>query len=138
MKEQHIINLIKSRFYEVGNPAQVPLLKGGSSFRAELSSDGIYVDNLGILPLLRWEVFTEAVSLLKSNGGRAKRGDAMNSRLGDKDLPLNSVEGHITKSVYGYEEGDWVFRRITPIACILIWAKICDHKPGELLISDNI
>lgn len=74
------------------------------------------------MPFLRWSVFIEAVSVLKSNGGRAKRGDAMKSKLGEEGLPVNSVEGHVAHMVSGYHEGDNVFRRITPIACILIWA----------------
>lgn len=47
----------------------------------------------------------------------------MNSKLGEKRLPLNSVEGHVAHKVYGSKEGYYVFRRITPITCILIWAK---------------
>lgn len=135
MEGQNIINRIKSRFDEVGNPARIPLLKGGRSFKAEFSTDGIYVDNLRNQPLLRWEAFIEAVSILKANSGRAKKGYAMKSKLGEQDLLLNSVEGHIAHTVYGYQVGDSVFRRITPIVCILIWANICQNKPGELILS---
>jgi hypothetical protein len=135
VKEFDVINLIKNKFNEVGNPARVPLIRGNETFKAEISKDGIIVDNLGNQPHLKWNVFTEAVSILKANGGKAKKGDAMKSKLGEKGLPLNSIEGHIAHTVYGYQEGDTVFRRITPIACILIWAKICQHKPGELIIS---
>jgi hypothetical protein len=134
MGGQDIIGMIKNRFVETGNPAQIPLLRGDSSFKAEVSTDGIYVDNLGNQPFLPWSVFIEAVSVLKANGGRARRGNAY-SKLGEKDLPLNSIEGHIAHIVYKNKIGDSVFRRITPIACILIWAKLCRHKPGELLLS---
>jgi hypothetical protein len=118
----------------MGNPTQIPLLKGDESFEAELSTDGIYVDNLGTQPFLPWVVFTETVSLLKKSGGRAPRGDAMNSKLSESKLPINSVEGHIAHIVYGKQLGDTIFRRITPIACILIWSKICRHEPGELVL----
>lgn len=128
-------NRIKSRFDEVGNPARIPLLRGGRTFNAEITKDGIYVDNLGNQPFLIWDAFIEAVSILKANGGRAKKGDAMKSKLCEQDLPLNSIEGHIAHVVYEYQKGDYVFRRITPIACILIWAKICQHKPGELILA---
>jgi hypothetical protein len=92
------------------------------------------VSNLDKQPLLRWAVFEETVALLGRNGGRASRGDAMNSKLGDDDLSLDSVEGHIAATIYGQREGDSVFRRITPVACILIWAGICRHSPGELVL----
>ena len=133
-----VVSIIKKRFVEVGNPAQIPLLKGNESFEAKLSNDGISVDNLGNSPFLPWDVFIESVSLLHENGGQAKRGDAMNSKLGDEKLPLNSIEGHVAHVVYGIQIGDRItIRRITPIACILIWAKICQHKSGELLLSNN-
>lgn len=138
MQGQEIINIIKKKFDEVGNPARIPLIRGNETFKAEISEDGIIVDNLGNQPHLKWNVFTEAVSILKANGGKAIKGDAMNSRLGERGLPLDSVEGHIAHKVYGTKEGNYVFRRITPIACILIWAQICQHKPGKLILSAYI
>ena len=119
----------------MGNPTQIPLLKGGRSFEAKLSADGIYVDNLGNQPFLPWVVFTETVALLKRSGGRAARGDAMKSKLDERNLPINSVEGHVAHVVYGKQRGDSAFRRVTPIACILIWAEICRHEPDELVLS---
>lgn len=133
-----VVNLIKKKFDEVGNPARVPLIRGNKTFEAEISQDGIFVDNLGNQPRLHWNVFVEAVSILKENGGHAKKGNAMNSKLGEKGLPIDSIEGHIAYKMYGYKEGDSVFRRITPIACILIWANICKHKPGKLILSNNL
>ena len=135
MENSEVIGIIKRRFDKKGNPTQIPLLKGGKSFKAELSTDGIYVDNLGNQPFLPWVVFTETVSLLKRRGGRAVRGNAMMSKLGEQNLPITSVEGHIAHVIYGKQMGDSVFRRVTPIACILIWAKICRHEPSELVLS---
>jgi hypothetical protein len=125
---------IKLKFVEAGSPAEIPLLKGGGSFVAELTEGGIRVSNLRNEPFLPWVVFQEAVCVLIRNNGRAMRGDAMNWRLGDERLPPDSVEGHIAHVVYGKRPGDAVFRRITPVACILIWAGICDAAPGELVL----
>ena len=69
------------------------------------------------------------------NNGTAMRGDAMNAKLGDEGLPLDSVEGHIAHVVYGKKIGDSVFRRITPIACILVWSGICESKPMKLVLT---
>jgi hypothetical protein len=128
-----VVDRIKRRFEAVGPAARIPLLKG-DSFTASIAEDGITVSNLATQPLLPWAVFEEAVTLLGRTGGHAIRGDAMNCKLGDDGLSLDSVEGHIAATVYGQRKGDSVFRRITPVACILIWAGVCGHSPGELVL----
>ena len=92
-----------------GSNLQIPLLKGGT-FNAQLTIDGILVDNLGNQPLLPWVVFHEAICVLIRNNGVAYRGNAMNSKLGDPGLSLNSIEGHIAYVVYGKIVGDTIFR----------------------------
>jgi len=72
--------------------------------------------------------------LLARQGGRAESGDAMGSRLGDEGLPLDSIEGHIAQVVYGKQVGESVFRRISPISAILVWAGVCDTDTGELIL----
>jgi hypothetical protein len=132
----NVEKIIPEKFRETGSPAKIPLLQKGS-FTATLVPGGVNVNNLGTQPFLPWAVFEEALSLIVNNGGKAERGDAMQSRLGDPKLPLNSIEGHIAHTIYQKSVGDSVFRRITPIACILIWAGICIHKPGELAFLEN-
>ena len=128
-----VLERIKEKFEQTGSPTLIPLLKDGS-FTAELVEDGVKVDNLGNQPFLPWAVFQEAVCVMMRNGGRAERGDAMGPRLGEPGLPLDSIEGHIAYVVYGHQPGDSVFRRITPISCILIWAGVCDAAPNELVL----
>ncbi len=130
------ITAIKHKFAQTGHPTEIPLLKGGS-FTADLVNDGIMVDNLGTQPFLPWAVFQEAICVLVRNGGRANRGNAMKAKLGDEGLSFDSVEGHIAHVVYGKNTGDAVFRRITPIACILIWAEICYAEPRQLILIDH-
>lgn len=127
-------NMIKRRFAEIGSPATIPLQRRGT-FTATLVDRGVNVDNLGNLPLLPWATFDEAVRVIIRNGGRALRGNAMMSRLGDSGLPLDSVEGHVAYAVYGKRPGDMVFRRISPIAAILLWAGICRARPRELVLA---
>jgi hypothetical protein len=127
------VEMIRRKFAESHDTAQIPLLKGGY-FTAKVTAEGIRVDNLGTQPLLPWAVFQEAVCVLMRNGGRAERGDAMGPKLGDEGLSEDSIEGHIASVVYGKRPGDSVFRRITPIACILVWAGVCRAEPGELVL----
>ena len=129
------VEMIKQKFAEVGNPAQIPNRKG-ERFEATMVGDGVEVGNLGDSPFLPWAVFQEAVCILIQNGGRAKRGDVMGPRLGDPELPLNSVEGHIAQVVYGHPVGRAIFRRIVPIDGILVWAGICTTAPNELILCD--
>lgn len=129
------VTAIESRFAQTGSPAQIPLLRGSRTFSAELVPGGVRVSNLGAQPFLPWAAFQEAVCVLIRSGGRARRGDAMNHRLGDPGLSLGSVEGHVACVVYGKQPGDAVFRRITPLACILIWAGVCRAGRGELILA---
>lgn len=128
------VEVIKRRFAETDGEVTIPLLKGDRHFTAELTDEGIKVDNLGNQPLLPWEVFQEAVCVLIRSGGRANRGDAMKSKLGDEGLSVDSIEGHIAQVVYGKRRGDAVFRRITPVACILVWSGVCEAEPRELIL----
>ncbi len=134
MNTLEVVDAIRSKFSVAGNPAQVPYIRGTGFITAELINNGIRVDNLGNLPFLPWIAFQEAICVLIRYGGRAKRGNAMNFRLGESGLAMDSIEGHIAHVVYGKSEGDSIFRRITPIACILIWAGVCKAEPGELVL----
>ncbi|NPV89943.1 MAG: hypothetical protein HPY50_04105 [Firmicutes bacterium] len=135
INDTDVVNIIKEKFYQNDDSADIPMLKHGS-FKATLSPDGIYVSNLKSMPFLPWAVFTEAISLLKRKGGRAQKGNAMVNKLGEDGLSLDSVEGYIANNVYGKQVGETVFRRITPIACILVWAGICSNEPGKLVLSN--
>jgi hypothetical protein len=139
MDAAHAIEAIKEKFAQADKPAAIPLLKkrgGRDHFAATLSrgGDGIDVDNLRKNPFLPWVVFEEAIGVMISNKGRAMRGDTMRWKLGDAKLPLNSIEGHIAHVIYRQQIGETVFRRITPIACILIWAGVCKGARGELVL----
>lgn len=114
---------------------RIPLLRGGT-FWAELTEGGIQVSNLHSQPLLPWAAFEETVRLLARKGRRAIRGNAMEGKLCEGALPLDSVEGRVAQAVYGKRPGESVLRRITPVACILIWAGICEAAPGALVLRD--
>ena len=121
LDEKTVVEIIRSKFIEEGLSVKIPLQRG-RSFGAILKDGGIEVTNLGTQPFLPWAVFTETIKLLQENGGRAERGDAMSAKLGEAKLPVNSIEGHIAHFVFKKQEGDTVFRRISPIAAILVWA----------------
>ncbi len=134
-----VVEAITRRFVLVGNPAQVPLLRysqrGKTIFKAHLTNDGIFVDNLPHAnSLLPWEVFVETVKLLEGQGGSARKGSSV-YKLGSEQLPLDSIEGHIAHVVFNKQVGETVLRRISPITGILRWARICESKPGKLVLK---
>jgi len=127
------VEKIRAKFEETGSPARIPKIRDGY-FTGTLRPEGVEVDNLGKHPFLPWAVFQETICLLIRKGGRAIKGRAMSGKLGDPDLPLDSVEGHVAHVVYGKRLGDSAFRKITPIGCILIWAGVCKNARGVLLL----
>jgi hypothetical protein len=133
MNENDVVLIIKHKLTNKGGQALIPLQRGGY-FKVKLVEGGIEVDNLGSQPFLPWQVFKEAVVIMIHKGGAAKRGNAMDYKLGSDGLPFDSIEGYIASVVYKKKAGDSVFRRITPISCILKWAGICENKPGKMIL----
>jgi len=134
MNSRYCVEHLKNKFSSQGKKVSIENLRG-DVFSAEICDEGILVDNLGPNPLLPWKVFEEAINAMLALGGTAPKGNAMNSKYGDRDLSFDSVEGRIANIVYGKKEGDTVFRRITPIASILIWAGLCENLPSALRIK---
>jgi hypothetical protein len=106
LEKVNVIERIRDKFLENGNTIEIPLLKGQKTFQAVLNEDGISVSNLASQPFLPWSA----------------------------GLPIDSVEGRIAFKVYGKQLGQTVFRRITPIACILEWAGICMNQRGKVVL----
>ena len=130
-----ISSIIREKLTLNGGKAKVKLLRGDKYFNVKLVDEGILVDNLDKEPLLEWKVFEKTIELLKAKDGCATKGDAMAYKLGEGNLTIDSVEGYIAKEVYNKEIGDSVFRRITPIVNILIWADLCENGSGELILK---
>ena len=97
---------------------------------------GVEVDNLNDnTKFITIDAFVAVISLLSlSNDQTAIKGKAIGFELGDSELPLNSVEGHVANIIYGKKAKDIVFRRITPISKILEWAGICENGKGFLTL----
>ena len=133
LNERSAINKIKLKFEKIDRVVIISLLTGGF-FSARMTEEGVMVDNLGFYPFLPWKVFTEAINLLIRNSGRVEKGEAMSSRLGEEGLELETLEGHVAHFVYGRKIGETVFRRISPISAILVWAGVCDATTDELIL----
>ena len=137
---------IVQKLTAAGGFAEIPKQRKGA-FTAQLNADQqcIHVNCLGNYPNIPLRAFDVVEALLRKKQGKALRGNAMNFRLGEERLPCDSVEGRVAHKLYGLSVGDVVFRRITPLTCILVWAGVCVHGKGMLIdsiyykkISENI
>lgn len=127
---------IKNKFDNGKGKVDIPL-QTNNTFKAKATKEGIELDNLGNYPLLEWKVFDEIENLFKEKGPAVLKGDAMNYKLGESGLPIDSIEGRVAYKVYNKELGDSVFRRISPIVGILRWADICDNQNKYLVLTDQ-
>lgn len=129
-----VVESIKKMFHEIGNPANISLLKG-DFFKAELFEDGIKVENQGDEFFLPWSAFIETVRLLIGDPGSVPSEAVENNKPGDSGLYITSIDGVPTYVVYGGKLGYSVYKRIAPIAAVLIWAEICRYEAGYLILN---
>lgn len=133
----HHLQVLKDRIIETNDTIEIPLQGGGKMTVEPVIFNntvlGVNVDNLRDKPYLPIDVFIVVISLLSiSNQNQAIKGSAQGGKLGSSELPINSIEGHVAKVVYGIPIGKFAFQRITPISRILEWAGVCENGRGFL------
>ncbi|MDD4332034.1 MAG: hypothetical protein PHU28_06910 [Methanosarcinaceae archaeon] len=131
--QDFVVAKIKKQFFKKGNPAKVPLINRARFFEAKADMDGIYVDSLDKNSFFPWKTFEEAFDFIQKKGGSVKAGNPKTTKLGEPGFELDTLEGHLAQKVYGCSEGERVFRGISLIACILIWAGLCRKEKGEFV-----
>jgi len=80
-------------------------------------------------------VFDMIVELLLANGGKARKGNGRNYKLGEPDCDETTVVGYIGKHYAGKSYGDSVFDPVFVLAAVLEWAGIATNGRGELLLT---
>lgn len=85
----------------------------------------------------RYEVFDVIVELLVSQGGRARKGNARNCRLGDTKCDETSVAGAIGYHYFHAEMGDAIYDPVFVLAAVLEWAGIATNGRGELILTSS-
>ncbi|RIZ64936.1 MAG: hypothetical protein D0531_12155 [Methylococcales bacterium] len=130
---------LKNYLLNINGNTEIELQGGGAMTVTPVICDGkilgVNVNNLGNYPFLPIDVFVATISLLSlSDDNQAKKGTAngANIGLGHELLPLNSIEGHVAKVVYGKNIGEAVLQRIVPICRILGSAEVCENGRGFL------
>ncbi len=103
--------------------------------RAAADGKSFISDKLPISPPWRYEVFDVIVDLLLAQGGRAKKGNGRNYRLGDPKCDETTVVGAIGYNYSHLETGDSVYDPVFVLAAVLEWAGIASNRRGELVLT---
>ena len=111
-----------------GLPCEIHIAPDGVSF---LSS------KLPVNPPYRFEVFDIIVDLLVSQGGRAKKGNGRNHKLGEPECDETTVVGAIGYQYAHVEIGKSVYDPVFVLAAVLEWAGIANNERGELVLTTN-
>lgn len=129
--------IIKAKLKENGGHATVYTARGlPCEIYAEADGKTFTSDKLPIKPAYEYTVFDVIVDLLREQGGRARKGNGRNFKLGDPGCEETTVVGAIAK-YRGRKVGESVFDPVFVMAAVMEWAGIAKNGRGELILSDN-
>ena len=129
--------IIKAKLKEHGGHVTVYTARGlPCEIYAESDGKTFTSDKLPISPPYEYDVFNVIVDLLLKQGGRARKGNGRNYKLGEAGCEENTVVGAIAKS-RGRKVGDSVFDPVFVMAAILEWAGIAENGRGELILTSE-
>ena len=131
-------DIIKKMLMENGGRAIVHTAQGlPREIRVAPDAISFLCDELAIKPPYQYEVFDKIVDLLISQGGRARKGNGRNFKLGEPDCDETTVVGAIGYNYAHKETGTSVFDPVFALAAILEWAGIASNERGELVLTTN-
>jgi len=109
-----------------GLPCEVQATPDGRSFLS---------NKLPLNPPYQYEVFDVIVDLLIAQGGRARKGNGRNYKLGEAECDETTVVGAIGYNYAHAETGKSVYDPVFVLAAILEWAGIASNERGELVLT---
>lgn len=127
--------IIKSKLMDNGGRATVYTARG-LPCEVWMNADGTSFtsDKLPIKPPYEYRVFDVIVDLMLAQGGRARKGNGRNYKLGDSNCDKTTVVGAVAID-RGNKIGDSVFDPVFVFAAILEWAGIAHNERGELVLT---
>ena len=129
--------IIKAKTKENGGHVTVYTARGlPCEIYAEADGKTFTSDKLPIKPAYEYAVFDVIVNLLLEQGGRARKGNGRNFKLGDPGCEETTVVGAIAK-YRGRKVGDSVFDPVFVMAAVLEWAGIVQNGRGELILAED-
>ncbi len=126
--------IIKAKLLDAGGHVTVYTARG-LPCEIYASADGTsFISNkLPIKPPYPYRVFDVIVELLQRQGGRARKGNGRNYKLGESGCEENTVVGAVALD-RGNQIGDSVFDPVFVLAAVLEWANIAENGRGELIL----
>ena len=128
--------IIKTKLKDAGGRVIVYTVRG---LPCEIcaAADGISFesDKLPVKPPYRFDIFDTVVELLKSQNGRAKKGNGRSYRLGEENCDDTTVVGYIAKHYAHKQNGESVYDPVFVLAAVLEWAGIAKNERGELVLT---
>jgi len=129
-------DIIKRKLMENNGRVIVHTLQGlPCEIRAASDGTSFLSDKLPLNPPYRYEVFDVIVDLLISRGGRARKGNGRNYKLGAPECDETTVVGAIGYNYAHIETGKSVYDPVFVLAAVLEWAGIVNNERGELVLT---
>ena len=130
--------IVKAKLLENGGHVTVYTARGlPCEIWADSDGKSFVSDKLPIKPNYEYSVFDVIVELLVTNGGRAKKGNGRNYKLGHPSCDEHTVVGAVAKNYAGKKVGDSVFDPVFVLAAVLEWAGIAHNGRGELVLTQQ-
>ena len=130
--------IIKAKLLSCGGRVIVYSARGlPCEIWADADGKSFVSNKLPIKPNYEYRVFDVIVELLLANGGRARKGNGRNYKLGEPECDETTVVGVIAKNYAGKKNGESVFDPVFVFAAILEWAGIAHNERGELVLTQN-
>lgn len=127
--------IIKAKLLDNGGRATVYTARGlPCEIRADSDGKSFVCDKLPIKPAYGYKVFDVIVDLLIAQGGRARKGNGRNYKLGEPACDKTTVVGAVAID-RGNKAGDSVFDPVFVLAAVLEWAGIAHNERGELVLT---
>ena len=128
--------IIKAKLLACGGRVIVHTARGlPCEIWADADGKSFVSNKLPIKPNYEYRVFDVIVELLLANGGRARKGNGRNYKLGEPECDETTVVGAIAKYYAGKKYGDSVFDPVFVFAAVLEWAGIAHNERGELVLT---
>lgn len=130
--------IIKAKLIEHGGRIVVHTARGlPCEIIADSDGKSFVTKKLPIKPAYEYTVFDVVVNALIANGGRCRKGNGRNYKLGHPECDENTVVGAIALNYAGKKLGDSVFDPVFVLAAVLEWAGIASNERGELVLTQS-
>lgn len=129
-------DIIQNKLFENGGQTLVYSARG-NAYLIQAAKDGksFLCKELPITPPYQFTVFDVIVDLLLKNGGKARKGNGRNDRLGYGECTEDTVVGAIAKNYAGKSVGSSVFDPVFVLAAVLEWADVAHNCRGYIELT---